>query len=216
MTDNTIKLKPADQLGLLAPGEFAIDEAGRALYLDLNGVPTAIPLDRGPLPPKPRPADPSAILVLGLGGPEWDVLTGPGGGVPIDNVPGWFVPSGAYLTSATPINVIATTKPTARTTAFEVTEDIIVRRMLIMPEEGNDVNFTFGIATEVGRVSVVEFTTNANAGKLEQECFVLLTAGRYVSYVFVESPLNFTGHGYAHPWLAPATPTQHLVFLRLN
>lgn len=215
MTDNTIKLKPADQLGLLAPGEFAIDEAGRALYLDLNGTPTAIPLDRGPLPPRPRPANPAAILVLGLGGPEWDVLTGAGGGVPIDNVPGWFVPSGAYLTAATPINVIATTKPTARTTAFEVSEDIVVRRMLIMPEEGNDVNFTFGIATE-GGASVVEFTTNANAGKLEQECFVPLTAGRYHSYVFVETPLNFTGHGYAHPWTAPAQPTQHLVFLRLN
>jgi hypothetical protein len=214
MTD-TIKLKPADQLGLLAPGEFAIDEAARKLYLDKDGVPTAIPLDRGPLPPKPRPADPAAILTLGLNGPEWTVLTGPGGGVPIDNVPGWFVPSGAYLTAETTINVTATTRLAARQTFFEVSEDIIVRHLLILPEEGNDVDFTFGIANSNG-TSLADFTTNANAGKLVQECFILLTAGRYSSYVYAESALNFTGHGYVHPWSAPDTPVQHLVFLRLN
>lgn len=217
MTDNMIKLKPVDQiLGALAPGEFAIDEAGRELWLEKSGLgPRAIPLDRGPLPPKPRPANPTAVLTLASDGPAWTVLTGPGGGDPIDNVPGWFVPSGAPITPAQTINVINPTRIGAYTTYFEVSEDILVRRMLIMPEEGNDVNFTFGIADDSG-TSVVEFSTNANAGTLEQDTFFTLTAGRYHSYVYVETPLNFTGCGYAHPWLPTETPTQHIVFLRLN
>jgi hypothetical protein len=217
MTDDTIKLKPADQiLGVLAPGEFAIDEVARELWLDKKGLgPRAIPLDRGPLPPKPRPANPAAVLTLAVDGPAWTVLTGPGGGDPVDNVPGWFVPSGAPITPAQPVNVTGTTRAGAYTTFFDVSEDLLVRRMLVMPAEGNDVNFTFGIADANG-VSLVEFSTNANAGTLAQDTFFTLTAGRYHSYVFVETALVFTGCGFAHPWLPAETPTQHIVFLRLN
>lgn len=213
---DTIKLKPVAQMGAtLLAGELAIDEAGRALYLDAGSGPVAIPLDIGAIPAAPRPADPRAILVLGASGPEWDVLQSSGGGPAISDVPGWFVPGAFFQRGFQAVNVTATTLPTAVLAPFELTEDVAVRQLLVIPEAGASVDFHFGI-TDASGVVLASFTGNALAGMVDQMCDVVLTAGRYFTYLYVASALNFQSLGYSHPWLPATALTEHMVLLRLN
>jgi hypothetical protein len=216
MTDNTIKLKPVGQMGgSLLPGELVIDEAGRKLYLD-DGVhgPQPIPLDFGAIPAKPKPADPSAILVLGAGGPEWDVLQSTGGGPAISDVPGWFVPGAFFSRGFQTVHVTANSLATAITAPFELTEDVSIRRLLVIPAAAN-VIYHFGIARVDGTV-LATFSANGNAGWQQQMLDLPLSTGRYLTFLYAASALDFQSLGYSHPWQASAGDVEHMVLLRLN
>lgn len=215
MTANTITLTPVSQMGSsLRPGEIAIDEAGRALYIDAGSGPVAVPLDQGAIPARPRPTDPRAILVLGAEGPDWDVLRSSGGGPSVADVPGWFIPGAFAQRGLLTVNVTATNLATAVTAPFELTEDVTIRQLLVIPEAQN-IDVHFGI-TDAAGVVLAQFTVNANAGAIDQLCEVTLTAGRYLTYLYVVSALNIQSLGYSHPWLPATALVEHMVFLRLN
>lgn len=212
---DTIKLKPVDQMGAsLLPGELVIDEAGRVLYLD-DGVagPLAIPLDFGAIPAAPRPLDNRAILVLGAEGPEWAVLQSTGGGPTISDVPGWFVP-GAFFARDWQTITVGATLETAFFSPFALTEDVSIRRLLVVPN-GGSLTYHFGIADLNGNILVAK-TANAASGYQQASVEVPLTVGRYQTFLYADAAMDFRSLGYTHPWLPKTAHVEHPVLLRLN
>lgn len=213
-----IKLKPAAQMGgTLEPGELAIDEAGRKLYIEpANGL-RVIPLDRVPVPPPPATADPRMVLLSHADGPAYGLLSAGSGGRSILTEPGWFAPGIALTSTLKDIDVTSTAQaPYAQ--YVDVAQPIYLRRLLVMPKGGQVGNYAFGLAQEDG-TPIIQFNGQAENGWVVQPCERILQAGRYRTYLEVVDPLVFQGFSGQQQWNplpGDLHTTDHIIFLRLN
>lgn len=213
-----IKLKPASQMaGALDPGELAIDEAARQLYLDPTAGPLPIPLDRQPVPPRPVVIDPRMVLLQGVNGPEFGLLSAGSGGRDVLYEPSWFAPGIALLGQLKDVTVTETASA-PYTQYIDIAQPITIHRLLVMPKGGETGTYAFGIALEDG-TPLVQFNGFAQDGWTVQPCGLTLQAGRYRLYLEVVTPIVFQGFEGKRGWVAPTSDLQtsdHIIFLRLN
>lgn len=179
-----IELKPASQIGSgLEPGELALDEAARLLYLDHDGVAEAIPLDVVPVPPPGDDVEPTEVVVMGESGPTYATLSAGGGGRPLDA--GYVVP-GVVVTQFSP-----RTANLRLEAVFEVWETTEFDSLRVAPAAGVDILLTAGVTTLAGVVQA-SVTSSAYAGPFEAAVSFTLAPGRYKMFVQAESALQFS------------------------
>ncbi len=202
-----IKLKPHAQLtgDDLAPGEIAIDEAGRALYIDRGDShpPEPIPLDVIPVPPAPEETPENAVAVLGGDGTEYRPYTTGGGGRPLGE--GWLTP-GVLCTHFTTRNANLRIEA-----VFELPHTTHLIGMRMHPAAGIDIQVTWGIA-EMDDDVIVDDLTSAYAGAAEIIINETLPPGRYKVFVDAELAHDFQCLAGVAPW--GRTTTYFPVFLR--
>jgi hypothetical protein len=171
---STIKLKGGSGApGSLADGEIALDEAAGVLYTKSTGGIDGTPLDIAPLP---AAGVSGQVLLQGLSGPEWGLLSAGAGGRPFD-ARTWRVP-GLIPTGVTQIDAVA-----GEVAVFEVAESAHLIRLhtrvisgagsmqlVIAPYDGT-----------VGSPVVDEPVSVAGPGDYEVGVDVVLPVGRYAA-----------------------------------